>query len=606
MRKIIAILNILTVFAFSCSTPEKAEIAEVKETKPEKIQVIEEIQPLKEAEKEVPVVTKSSKPADALKSDKVFGGGGHGLGAGLAKGFGSGGIGIHGTGMGGGSSAYGTVTMSSRGCARKALEGRVAMSPAYYAENTEQYESPDENGWKSAKTDPLSTFSIDVDTASYSNIRRFLINHELPPADAVRIEEMINYFTYNYPQPSNGDPVKISTELTSCPWKSEHRILKIGIKGKEIDLKKAPPSNLVFLIDVSGSMQSYNKLPLLKQSFKLLVNNLRDEDLVSIAVYAGAAGTILEPTKGSEKEKIISAIENLYAGGSTAGAQGIQLAYKLAEKNFIKGGNNRVVLATDGDFNVGISDDKELVKLIEEEKEKGVFLTVLGYGMGNYKDAKMEKLADKGNGNFAYIDNLLEAKKVLVNEMSGTLFTIAKDVKIQIEFNPAAVSGYRLIGYENRMLKKEDFNNDKKDAGEIGAGHTVTALYEIIPANADVPPIVDELKYQKVEPAENLSPDETATVKVRFKKPDGDKSMLIKKTVKTDSFIDFEKTSADTRFAVSVAAAGMILKKSKEVEKLSWDFVVSSAKNSKGNDEHGYRAEFINLIEKSQLISSVK
>ncbi|HQO91041.1 MAG TPA: DUF3520 domain-containing protein, partial [bacterium] len=359
-------------------------------------------------------------------------------------------------------------------------------------------------------------------------------------------------------------------------------------------------------IDVSGSMQSYNKLPLLKQSFKLLVNNLRDEDLVSIAVYAGAAGTILEPTPGSEKEKIISAIENLSAGGSTAGAQGIQLAYKLAEKNFIKGGNNRVVLATDGDFNVGISDDSALVKLIEEEKEKGVFLTVLGYGMGNYKDAKMEKLADKGNGNFGYIDNLLEAKKVLVNEMSGTLFTIAKDVKIQIEFNPAAVSGYRLIGYENRMLKKEDFNNDRKDAGEIGAGHTVTAMYEIIPANADVPPIVDELKYQKVEPAENLSPDETATVKVRFKKPDGDKSMLIKKTVKTDSFIDFEKTSADTRFAVSVAAAGMILKKSKEVEKLSWDFVVSSAKNSKGSDEHGYRAEFINLIEKSQLISSVK
>lgn len=605
MKKIIAIFNVFTLLTFSCSTPEKAEQTEVKETEVQKFVVVEKIEtPTKEDVKKVIAkgdegrtgdkktkVANSSGIMGALQSGKVFGGGG---------------IGVSGTGMGGGSSAYGTVTLSSRGYARRALEGRVAMSPAYYAENTEQYESPDENGWKSAKADPLSTFSVDVDTASYSNIRRFLTNHELPPTDAVRIEEMINYFTYNYPQPSNGDPVKISTELTSCPWKAEHRILKIGIKGKEIDLKKAPPSNLVFLIDVSGSMQNYNKLPLLKQSFKLLVNNLRDEDLVSIAVYAGAAGTILEPTKGSEKEKIISAIENLSAGGSTAGAQGIQLAYKLAEKNFIKGGNNRVVLATDGDFNVGISDDKELVKLIEEEKEKGVFLTVLGYGMGNYKDAKMEKLADKGNGNFAYIDNLLEAKKVLVNEMSGTLFTIAKDVKIQIEFNPAAVSGYRLIGYENRMLKKEDFNNDKKDAGEIGAGHTVTALYEIIPANADVPPIVDELKYQKVEAAENLSPDETATVKVRFKKPDGDKSMLIKKVVNTDSFIDFDKTSADTRFAVSVAAAGMILKKSKEVEKLSWDFVVSSAKKSKGNDEHGYRAEFINLIEKSQLISSVK
>ncbi|HSW61400.1 MAG TPA: VWA domain-containing protein [bacterium] len=525
------------------------------------------------------------------------------LGTGLDKGFGNGGIGVSGTGMGGGSSAYGMVTVTSRGV----LGGRAAGVQSGYQEiNTESYESPDENGWKSAKADPLSTFSVDVDTASYSNIRRFLTNHELPPVDAVRIEEMINYFTYNYPQPSNGDPVKISTELTSCPWKSEHRILKIGIKGKEINLEKAPPSNLVFLVDVSGSMQNYNKLPLLKQSFKLLINNLRKDDLVSIAVYAGSAGTVLEPTPGNEKEKIIAAIENLYAGGSTAGAQGIQLAYKLAEKNFIKGGNNRVVLATDGDFNVGISDDSELVKLIEEEREKGVFLTVLGYGMGNYKDAKMEKLADKGNGNFAYIDNLLEAKKVLVNEMSGTLFTIAKDVKIQIEFNPAAVSGYRLIGYENRMLKKEDFNNDRKDAGEIGAGHTVTAMYEIIPANADVPPIVDELKYQKVEDEEELSPEETATVKVRFKKPDGDKSMLIKKTVKTDSFVDFDKTSADTRFAVSVAAAGMILKKSKEVEKLSWDFVVKEAKNSKGNDEHGYRAEFINLIEKSQLISSVK
>jgi len=595
MKKIIAILNVFTILTFSCSTPEKAEQTEVKETKPEEIQIVEEIETPKEIEKKVIASgdekRTGSKTKIALKTT---------MAAGQING--NGGIGVSGTGMGGGSSAYGFVTLSSRGCA-----GRTAVAHSgYYEKNTEQYESPDENGWKSAKTDPLSTFSVDVDTASYSNIRRFLTNHELPPADAVRIEEMINYFTYSYPQPSNGDPVRISTELTSCPWKSEHRLLKIGIKGKEINLEKAPPSNLVFLIDVSGSMNHYNKLPLLKQSFKLLVNNLRKDDLVSIAVYAGAAGTVLEPTKGSEKEKIISAIENLSAGGSTAGAHGIQLAYKLAEKNFIKGGNNRVVLATDGDFNVGISDDKELVKLIEEEKEKGVFLTVLGYGMGNYKDAKMEKLANKGNGNFAYIDNLLEAKKVLVNEMSGTLFTIAKDVKIQVEFNPASVSGYRLIGYENRMLKKEDFNNDKKDAGEIGAGHTVTALYEIIPANADVPPIVDELKYQKVESVKELSPEETATVKVRFKKPDGDKSRLIKHIVKTESYTDFNKTSSDTKFAISVAAAGMILKKSNEVEKLSWDLVVSWAKNSKGIDEHGYRAEFIKLIEKSQLISSVK
>jgi Ca-activated chloride channel homolog len=606
MRKIIVILNILLILAFSCTTQKKSGQTEVQESEPEETQAFEEINPLKEAEKEVVVkgdegstgdkqikVAKSSGIMGTLQSGKVVGSGGNSLGMG--------GIGTRGRGMGGGSSAYGVITGSSR----RALSDRASMNSLHYYQNTEQYESPDENGWKSAKADPLSTFSVDVDTASYSNIRRFLTNHQLPPSDAVRIEEMINYFTYNYPNPSNGDPVKISTELTSCPWKNEHRLLKIGIKGKEINLEKAPPSNLVFLIDVSGSMNSYNKLPLLKQSFKLLVNNLRKDDTVSIAVYAGAAGTVLEPTKGSEKEKILKAIENLQAGGSTAGAQGIQLAYKLAEKSFIKDGNNRVILSTDGDFNVGVSRDNELVKLIEEEREKGIFLTVLGYGMGNYKDAKMEKLANKGNGNFAYIDNLLEAKKVLVNQMSGTLFTIAKDVKIQVEFNPAAVSGYRLIGYENRMLKKEDFNNDKKDAGEIGAGHTVTALYEIIPANADVPPIVDELKYQKVDTLKDLSPDETATVKVRFKKPDGNKSRLIKRIVNTNSFIDFDKASGDTRFAVTVATAGMILKKSKEA-KISWDFVIKNAKDSKGKDEHGYRAEFINMLEKSQLISSVK
>lgn len=604
MKKYLAVLNILTLLAVTGCTPPKpgrtAE-SEPKIQEKEKPPLIEEVvpekkEPPKKEEKRIRIettkVAKSSEVMGALKSGDLKTATVSGSFGASGQGYGIGGIGVKGTGMGGGSSSYGRAAMPS--------------SSAVYYQNTEQYESPDENGWKSALGDPLSTFSIDVDTASYSNLRRFITNHELPPSDAVRIEEMVNYFDYNYPEPENSDPVRITTELTGCPWEKSHKIVKIGIKGKNIDLKNAPASNIVFLIDVSGSMQSYNKLPLLKQSFKLLVNNLRDKDFVSIAVYAGAAGIVLEPTPGSEKEKIISAIENLSAGGSTAGAQGIELAYTLAEKSFIKGGNNRVVLATDGDFNVGISDDNELVKLIENKREKGIFLTVLGYGMGNYKDAKMEKLADKGNGNFSYIDNLLEAKKVLVNQMSGTLFTIAKDVKIQVEFNPAAVSGYRLIGYENRMLKKEDFNNDRKDAGEIGAGHTVTALYEIIPVGTDTHPIVDELKYQENKAVTGLSPDEMATVKIRYKKPDGDKSSLIKSILYSSSYKEFENASSDTRFAVSVAAAGMLLKNSGEKGDLKWGFVINSAKSSKGSDNSGYRAEFINLVQKSELISDVK
>ena len=626
MRKIISTLVIVSFFFVSCGTSEQvdngkdnetnAQIQEVEETeiaiadegslelKEESKKVVEK---LEEKVSTTSVKTKKTKVAQsngimgALSSgksgafDKVFGGGG--LGAG-----------IKGTGMGGGNSlGIGGLGTRGRGAARvnygMAVVDRFAR--VNYS-NTEQYESKDENSWKSSKSDPLSTFSIDVDTASYSNFRRFITNHQLPPQDAVRIEEMVNYFTYNYKEPSNTDPVRINTELAKCPWSKTNSILKIGIKGKSIDLKKAPAGNLVFLIDVSGSMTDYNKLPLLKKSFKMLVNNLRDNDSISIAVYAGAAGTVLEPTKGSNKKKILKAIDQLSAGGSTAGAQGIRLAYKLAEESFIKGGNNRVILATDGDFNVGVSSDSQLVKLIEKERKKGIFLTVLGFGMGNYKDAKMEKLADKGNGNYSYIDNLLEAKKVLVNQMSGTLFTIAKDVKIQVEFNPAAVAGYRLIGYENRMLKKEDFNNDKKDAGEVGAGHTVTALYEIIPAGSETRPIVDDLKYQKNEIVRDLSPDEIATVKVRYKKPESSKSRLIKKVVKKDSLKNFESADRDTRFAVTVAAAGMMLKNSDEIRNMKWNDIINYAKASKGADKSGYRAEFINLIEKAELIASSK
>jgi len=597
MRKLISMFLIIAVFFISCKTPQRDGETKKNESKVQ-IEEMDEVEIAVAVKPQERLVKESSKKSSDRKNRKSKVAASSGIMGTLSgKGFGT----------GGGGNVLNIGGLGTRGRGVVAY-GRAALDQLHvnYAYNSEQYESPDENGWKSSKSDPLSTFSVDVDTASYSNFRRFITDHQLPPEDAVRVEEMINYFTYDYQEPSNGDPVRINTELAKCPWSKTNSILKVGIKGKSIDLKKAPAGNLVFLIDVSGSMMSYNKLPLLKKSFKLLVNNLRDNDSVSIAVYAGAAGTILEPTKGTNKEKILAAIEKLSAGGSTAGAQGIKLAYKLAEKSFIKGGNNRVILATDGDFNVGVSSDSALVKIIEKERKKGIFLTVLGFGMGNYKDAKMEKLADKGNGNYAYIDNLLEAKKVLVNQMSGTLFTIAKDVKIQVEFNPAAVAGYRLIGYENRMLKKEDFNNDKKDAGEVGAGHTVTALYEIIPAGSENSPIVDDLKYQKNEVPQNVSPDEMATVKVRYKNPDANKSRLIKKIVKSDSLISFESAGNDTRFAVTVAAAGMMLKKSETVSDMNWNQVIKQAKAAKGADKSGYRAEFINLIEKAELISSSK
>ena len=464
--------------------------------------------------------------------------------------------------------------------------------------NTEGYAAVTENGFKNVKNNPLSTFSIDVDNASYSNIRRFINSGSLPPADAVRIEEMINYFKFNYPEPSGVHPFSVYTELAVCPWNRNHTLLQVGLRGKSIDKSSLPPSNLVFLIDVSGSMDEPNKLPLLKSAFGLLVNELRAQDHVAIVVYAGAAGLVLESTPGNRKGVIMSAIDNLEAGGSTAGGEGLKLAYKEAQKNFVKGGNNRIILATDGDFNVGESSNGGMERLVEEKREQGVFITVLGFGMGNYKDDKMEIIADKGNGNYAYIDNLQEARKVLVREFGGTLFTIAKDVKFQLEFNPSMVESYRLIGYENRLLNDEDFNNDTKDAGEMGSGHMVTALYEIVPnGSGESLPSIDPLKYQspKVSREETYS-DEMLTIKVRYKKPDGNTSMLLEKPVKSTAY-DIEGASENLRFAAAVAEFGMILRESEFKGSSSLESAAKLAKSAKGEDEDGYRSELIRLIE---------
>jgi Ca-activated chloride channel homolog len=472
--------------------------------------------------------------------------------------------------------------------------------------NREGYDHITENKFLKVSDNPLSTFSIDVDAASYSNVRRFLNQGQLPPAGAVRIEEMVNYFHYEYPQPTGNDPFSINTEISDAPWNKEHKLVLIGLQGKKIPTENLPASNLVFLIDVSGSMSGPERIGLVKASMKMLVDQLRDQDKVAMVVYAGAAGMVLPPTSGANKTKIKEAIDNLEAGGSTAGGAGIKLAYKTANEYFIKGGNNRVILCTDGDFNVGESSDDAMERLIENERKSGVFLTVLGYGMGNYQDAKMQKLADKGNGNHAYIDGITEAKKVLVNEFGGTLFTIAKDVKLQIEFNPAKVQGYRLIGYENRMLAKEDFNDDKKDAGELGSGHTVTALYEVIPlgVSSDFLKTVDSLKYQKnvVPLSKSAQTDEILTVKFRYKAPDGDVSKLIEHPVK-DKEISIAKTSDNFRFAASVAQFGMLLRNSEFKSDASYSGVLNLARKAKGNDEEGYRSEFIRLAESAQLLA---
>lgn len=492
------------------------------------------------------------------------------------------------------------MAMSSRakseGYANYASPSVVNYQPQEF--NTESYDVISENGFKDVINNPLSTFSIDVDKASYSNIRRFLTQNQKPVKDAVRIEEMINYFDYEYPQPTNGHPFSITIEGEKCPWNEKHNLVLVGLKGENLNDKQIPPSNLVFLLDVSGSMDQPNKLPLIKRSFKYLVENLRSVDKVAIVVYAGAAGVVLESTPGNMKETIIASIDKLQAGGSTAGGEGINLAYAIAKQSFIKGGNNRVILATDGDFNIGASSDAEMVRLIEEKRKDGIFLSVLGVGMGNYKDSKMEKIADAGNGNYSYIDNLLEAKKVFGTELWGTLYTIAKDVKIQIEFNPSKVKAYRLIGYENRLLNKEDFNDDKKDAGEIGCGHTVTALYEIIPSDSEETiSNVDPLEYQKqsvVSESKNMM-----TVKIRYKKPDEDVSKLIVEKVEAWK----TKSSNNIKFASAVAEFGMLLRESEFKGTSSYTTVLKRAKGSAGLDEFGYRADFIKMVELSEMLS---
>ncbi|MEY8708288.1 von Willebrand factor type A domain-containing protein [Bacteroides faecichinchillae] len=464
--------------------------------------------------------------------------------------------------------------------------------------NSEEYKFINENGFKEVSEVPLSTFSIDVDAASYSNMRRFINKGELPPSDAVRIEELVNYFSYDYPRPTGSDPVKITIEAGDCPWNTTHRLVRIGLKAKEIPTDNLPASNLVFLIDVSGSMWGEERLDLVKSSLKMLVNNLRDKDKVAIVTYAGNADVKIESVSGSDKQKIREAIDELLARGSTAGGAGIQLAYSIAKKNFIPNGNNRIILCSDGDFNVGVSSEEGLEQLIEKERKSGVFLTVLGYGMGNYKDSKIQTLAEKGNGNHAYIDNLQEANRVLVGEFGGTLHTVAKDVKLQVEFNPARVQTYRLIGYESRLLKDEDFNNDAKDAGDMGAGHTVTALYEVIPVGVknDYVGKVDDLKYQKKEKTvvKSTGSNELLTVKLRYKSLDKDVSKKIELP-----FVDSKgnNVSSDFKFASAVAMFGQLLRNSDFKGDATYDKVIDWAKQGLDNDEKGYRREFVRLVE---------
>lgn len=489
--------------------------------------------------------------------------------------------------------------VSSKQMAVRSL-GMSALIYDRYA-NREEYSHNDENRFKSPVKDPLSTFSIDVDAASYSNIRRFINQGEMPPKDAVRIEEMINYFNYNYPKPTGNDPVRITTEVGICPWNKTHRLVQIGLKAREIESKNLPASNFVFLIDVSGSMFGPTRLELVKSSLRLLVNNLREKDRVAIVTYCGDARIALPSTPGNEKQKIKDTLETLTAGGSTAGGAGIEEAYRIAQKNFIAQGNNRIILCTDGDFNVGASSKTELENLIESKRKSGIFLTVLGYGMGNYKDNKMQILAQKGNGNHAYIDNIQEANKVLVNEFGSTMYVVAKDVKLQIEFNPAKVQSYRLVGYETRILDNGDFNDDTKDAGEMGAGHTVTALYEIIPTgiSGNIPGSIDPLKYQTETNinTQTGNSSELLTVKLRYKTPEEEKSKKIEKSV-TDT--DKDNVSPDFRFASAVAMFAQLLRNSDYKGEASYDQVIETAQRGLSFDPEGYRAEFVRLVQSAK------
>jgi Ca-activated chloride channel family protein len=482
--------------------------------------------------------------------------------------------------------------------AAMAMPGSVAGNWDF---NTENYNVINENRFLGATANPLSTFSIDVDAASYSNVRRFLNQGALPPKDAVRLEELVNYFPYRYPDQSGSRPFAVSAEVAPCPWASDHRLVRIGLQSRRLATEDLPPSNLVFLIDVSGSMDMPDKLPLVQQAFRALVHELRSEDRVAIVVYAGAAGLVLPPTSGADQATILEAIDRLQAGGSTAGGAGIRLAYDVAKEHFNADGNNRVILATDGDFNVGVSSDAEMVRLIERRREEGTFLTVLGFGTGNLKDSKMEQMADKGNGHYAYIDSFREAQKVFVQEFGGTLFTVAKDVKIQVEFNPARVQAYRLLGYENRLLAKEDFKDDRKDAGELGSGHSVTALYEVVPAGARAVTLADDsLTYQEtsLRPGARHS-QELLTVRLRYKDPKGSTSKLLETVVNDRT----GAASADLRFASAVAEFAMLLRDSENKGQASWEQVLTLARGARGDDEQGYRGEFIGLVETARSLA---
>jgi Ca-activated chloride channel family protein len=489
------------------------------------------------------------------------------------------------------------------------VSGLYIRGTAYVPnQNQESYQKLKENNFINPRKEPLSTFAADVDAASYSNVRRFINSGTLPEKDAVRVEEMINYFQYQLAGPKNGEPVNIVTELTKAPWNITHQLMRVTLKAKDIPTANLKASNLVFLIDVSGSMMGPGRLPLVKASLKMLVDQLRAVDHVAIVTYAGSAGVKLESTPGDEKMKIKSAIEELEAGGSTAGAAGIKKAYEIAKQQFIKGGNNRIILASDGDFNVGESSDESMEELISKESKSGVFLTVLGYGMGNLKDSKMEILADKGHGNYAYIDNISEARKAMVTEFGGTMFTVAKDVKIQVEFNPSYVQAYRLVGYENRLLEAEDFNNDQKMGGDMGVGHVVTALYEIVPVGVASGLIgtVDPLKYQQqADQAAGRRNAELATVKFRYKEPEGEKSKLQQKVVGT-TVTELNSVSEDLRFVTAVAELGLLLRDSDFKQKANFDQLIARAKASKGKDEEGYRAEFIRIAENARDLSRSK
>jgi len=507
-----------------------------------------------------------------------------------------------------------SITTGSSAAAFSVRGGRLDQNLTYIDgvalqrnPNTESYSRIHENPFWSVGANPLSTFSIDVDHASYSNVRRFITAGQRPPADAVRIEEMINYFSYDYAAPgaNSADPFTVSTEVGAAPWNPVNRLVRIGLQGRRIETANLPPSNLVFLLDVSGSMEPANRLPLVKGAMRLVVDQLRPQDRVSIVVYAGDAGIRLNPTSGSEKLAILDAIDRLSAGGSTNGSAGLKLAYEVARESRIPGGNNRIILATDGDFNVGLSSDDDMERLIEHERQGGTFLTVLGVGYGNLKDSKLEKIADKGNGNYAYLDNLLEAHKVLVQEMGGTLMTIAKDVKLQVEFNPSKVQAYRLIGYEDRMLQTQDFKDDRKDAGEMGAGHSVTALYEVVPVGVkSTLPIggPDSLRYQvAAEKPVTVHGDELLFVKVRYKEPEADASKLLTHMVASR----VAPASVEFSFAAAVAEFGMILRESKYRGAASIEDVLSRARQALGSDPQGYRAGFVKMVEEYQKLTYV-